>query len=265
MATQQASGSAARWGPLWGARASDWAEVEEQQIEVYEEAIRHVELAPGQRALDVGCGSGVFLQAAAERGAETVGIDASEALVEVARARVPDAEVRVGDMQHLPFEDDSFDLVCGFTSFFFADDLTAALREAGRVAKPGAQVVVQVWGDPGRCDIEAMKALIRPYFPASPPGTPQPPPLWQAGVLESFAAAAGLTPRYAFDKSWAYEFADDAALVRAMLSAGGISELLPPAELAGFRRTIVDTLAPYRTTDGGYRLENESHYLIASA
>jgi ubiquinone/menaquinone biosynthesis C-methylase UbiE len=49
-------------------------------------------------------------------------------------------------MEALPYEDDSFDLVTGFNSFFFATDIVAALREAGCVAKPGAPVVIQVWG-----------------------------------------------------------------------------------------------------------------------
>ena len=76
--------------------------------------------------LDVGCGSGVFLRLAADRGAKPYGIDASEALVAVARSRVPEADVRVGEMERLPYADDTFDLVTGFTSFFFAADMVAA-------------------------------------------------------------------------------------------------------------------------------------------
>jgi hypothetical protein len=56
----QLSGSAVRWGPLWGARPADWALSEDQQTPTYEEALRHVELEPGQRVLDVGCGVGAF-------------------------------------------------------------------------------------------------------------------------------------------------------------------------------------------------------------
>jgi len=47
-------------------------------------------------------------------------------------------------MEDLPWEHEAFDLVTGFNSFFFADDMVAALREAGRVAKPGAPIVIQV-------------------------------------------------------------------------------------------------------------------------
>jgi SAM-dependent methyltransferase len=65
-------------------------------------------------------------------------------------------------MEDLPYDDDTFDLVTGFNSFFFANDMIAALREAGRVAKPRAPVVVQVWCAHERCDLEAMKRIARP-------------------------------------------------------------------------------------------------------
>jgi SAM-dependent methyltransferase len=262
--TRSASGSAARWGPRWGSRPQEWAANEDQQAPTYEEAIRRVGIARGQRVLDVGCGSGVFLRLAADRGAEVYGLDASEALLEVARERVPEADLRVGDMQFLPHEDDCFDVVTGFNSFFFADDMTAALREAGRVAKPGAPVVIQVWGHPDRCDLTAMKPAVAPHMPAPPPDAPPPPPLWEPGVLERIAAEAGLSPEDAFDTRWAFEYADEDALARGMLAAGGIGAAAAGSEDA-VRNAITEALAPHRTPGGGYRLENEWQYLVARA
>src|SRR5438093_1408702 len=71
-ATTHASGlggSAERWGPLWGARAADWALSEDQQTPTYEAALGRVALEPGQRVLDIGCGAGAFLRLVADRGA----------------------------------------------------------------------------------------------------------------------------------------------------------------------------------------------------
>src|SRR6266542_1481311 len=99
------SGSAERWGPLWGARPADWALSEDQQTRTYEEALRRVDLEPGQLVLDIGCGVGAFLRLIADRGARAFGLDASEALLEVARTRLPDADLRLGDMEALPYED----------------------------------------------------------------------------------------------------------------------------------------------------------------
>src|SRR5262245_45921701 len=108
--TEPTTTSAERWGPLWGARAPDWAECEEQQLPTYTAALDEVGDVRGLRVLDIGCGSGVFLEAALERGALVSGIDASEALLEIAMRRVPGADLRPGEMERLPFDDDAFDV-----------------------------------------------------------------------------------------------------------------------------------------------------------
>jgi SAM-dependent methyltransferase len=258
-------GSAELWGPLWGARAQDWAANEDLQVPTYEEAIRRVGVADGQRVLDIGCGSGVFLRLAADRGARGFGLDASEALVEIARARVPEAELRVGEMEALPHEDDSFDLVTGFNSFFFAAGLTRALREAGRVAKAGAPVVIQVWGPPERNDLEAMKVVARRYMPAPPPDAPPPPKLWEAGVLEGIATEAGLIPETSFDLTYAFEYPDAETLGRLMLAPAGLGAAAGPDGEDALRAELVEALADYRRPDGSYRLENQYHYVVARA
>jgi SAM-dependent methyltransferase len=257
-ATKPTSGSAVKWGPLWGARARDWAEIEDQQVPTYEAAIRRVGIAPGQRVLDIGCGTGVFLRLVADRGAQPFGLDASEALLEIAGERVPEADLSLGEMESLPYADDSFDLVTGFNSFFFAADLVAALREAGRVATPGAPVVIQVWGPPERCDLDAQKQVARRY-------APPPPKMWEAGVLEDLASEAGLTPQSAFDTSYAFEYRDEETLGRVLAAPMGLAELAGPEREDTLRREIVEALAAYRAPDGSYRLNNEFHYLVARA
>ena len=192
--TAQAQSSAERWGPLWGARPDDWAISEEQHVPGYEAALVRVGSVRGQRVLDIGCGAGVFLRFATDRGAEPVGIDASESLVGLARGRVPEGDVQVGDMESLPYDDDRFDLVTGFTSFLFANDMLAALGEARRVAKPGAPVVIQVWGAHERCSLEAVKEIARQFFPPRPSDAPPDPDFAQPGMLETLATYAGLTP-----------------------------------------------------------------------
>src|SRR5262245_1395935 len=260
-----ASGSAERWGPLWGARPEDWAITEDQQRPTYEAALRHVRLEPGHRVLDIGCGVGSFLRVVAERGAEPCGIDASETLIAFARARLPEADLRIGEMEGLPWRDDSFDLLLGFNAFFFANDLIGALREAGRVARPGSPVVIQVWGRHDRCQLEAMKEIARPFFPPRPPDAPADPDLSQPGLLRRVAVAAGLTPETEFDVSWAYEYPDDETLARALLAPAGLAVLAGPEREDEVRNAIVQGLAPFRGTRGGYRLENEFHILIARA
>ncbi len=258
-------GSASRWGPLWGARPDDWALSEDQQLPTYEAALERTRLEPGWRVLDVGCGAGAFLRLVAERGCVPHGIDASETLIAFARTRLPNADLRIGEMEELPWADDSVDLVTGFNSFFFANDMVAALREAGRVAKRGAPVVIQVWGAHERCDLEAMKQVARPFLPPRPPDAPPDPDLSQSGALQALATRAGLTPESEFDASWAFEFSDAETLGRALLAVAGLATLAGPEREHELNNAIVDGLAPYRGTDGSYRLENEYHYLIARA
>src|SRR5437763_3368078 len=85
--TTTITGSAKRWGPLWGARPADWALSEDQQIPTYEAALSRVDLKAGELVLDIGCGVGVFLRLVADRGARAYGLEASEALLEVAQER----------------------------------------------------------------------------------------------------------------------------------------------------------------------------------
>jgi SAM-dependent methyltransferase len=256
--------SAERNGAAWSARARDWGETEEQQVPTYEAAIEHAGIGDGDVVLDVGCGSGVFLRLAADRGATVCGLDASPALLEIARERVPDADLARGDLQQLPYSDDVFDAVAGFNAFFFADDMVAALREAGRVAKPGAPVVIQVWGRADRFDLGLMKAVLRRFVPPPPPGRVDPTELWRHGNLEALATHAGLVPDHAFDVRWAYEYDDEPAMLRSMLSAGGFGAIVGERQ-AEARAEILAALAPCRTPAGGYRIDNEWHYLIARA
>jgi len=261
----ESTGSARRWGPLWGARPADWALSEDRQTPTYEAALARVDLRPGQLVLDIGCGVGAFLRLVAERGALPHGLDASAALLDVARRRLPEADLRVGEMAALPYDDDTFDLVTGFNAFFFANDIRLALREAGRVAKPGAPVVIQVWGPHDRNDLEAMKEIARPFLPPRPADAPPEPDYSKPGVLEELAGQAGLTPDAAFDSSWAFEFPDEATMHRALIAPAGLAVLVGPEREQEFKDALSVGLANHRAPDGSYRLHNEYHFLIARA
>ena len=139
------AGSASRWGPLFGMRASAWADTWEGPggwgTLPYQHALERADVRPGIRVLDCGCGAGRFARMAADRGASVAGIDASAELIAIASERTKEGDFRVGDIEALPWDDDSFDLVTGFSAFQFADDKVQALREAGRVTR-GTVVVV---------------------------------------------------------------------------------------------------------------------------
>jgi hypothetical protein len=126
-------------------------------------------------------------------------------------------------------------------------------------------VVIQVWGPHERNDLEAMKEIARPFFPPRPADAPAEPDYSRPGVLEDLATRAGLTPEQAFDTDWAFEFADDETMTRALIAPAGLALLVGPEREPEFKQALIDGLAPYRTADRSYRLSNQYHYLIARA
>jgi len=100
MSASEAPGSAAVHGQLWGARARDWADFQEpQKAHEYQVVFERLGLGAAIKYCDVGCASGFAAQLAAQRGADVSGIDAAEALIEIARERVPSGDFRVGEME----------------------------------------------------------------------------------------------------------------------------------------------------------------------
>lgn len=102
----------------------------------------------GQDVLDVACGTGIVARHAADRVGPTghvAGLDLNPAMLTVAGQVRPDLGWRQGDAAALPFADESFDVVTCQAAAMFFPDLVGALREMGRVTRPGGVVAVQVF------------------------------------------------------------------------------------------------------------------------
>lgn len=105
--------------------------------------VEHAALGVGRRALEIGCGTGLFLERVARSGAEIHGMDLSVDLLAKARARVgglANVSLHRGDAHRMPYPDACFDAVYG-SSILHHLDLAAALREARRVLRPGGRLV----------------------------------------------------------------------------------------------------------------------------
>ena len=114
------------------------------------EFIDNVEMPPGAAVLDVGCGPGYLLEALGARGFVLSAVDASKEMLSRARERLqrfPNdqvADLRLGDIESLPFQDAVFDLVCstGVIEYLAADE--KALSEMYRVLNPGGYLLLPV-------------------------------------------------------------------------------------------------------------------------
>ena len=110
------------------------------------EVVRRAALQPGERVLDVGCGTGIAAAAAHAAGADVVGLDGAAGMIAIARREVPGVDFRVGDFNDLPFDVGAFDAVISSHALLFGDDRVAALREWRRVCRPGGRLSLSVPG-----------------------------------------------------------------------------------------------------------------------
>lgn len=247
----------------WGARARDWADIEDENSRpLFESLFQATGVGAGTKLLDVGCGSGLACAIAAGRGAQVTGLDASPGLLAIARERVPEGDFRLGDMVSLPFPGDTFDVVTFFNTFFFAEDQAAALREAGRVGRAGAQIAVVVWKTPQETELTAYVAALEPLLP---PEMPQINPFVAPAELEALARRAGVDPERSLDLDWSWEYPDLETALRGLLSPGLSTVAIAASGKKAVEESLTRALEPLRLSSGGYRIENAVHCLIARA
>jgi SAM-dependent methyltransferase len=232
---------------LWGTDPQAWADLAEAHNRpLFEAVLDAAGAGPGIRLLDVGCGSGLALVLARERGATTSGLDISPALLAIARDRLPGADLREGDMEELPFEDASFDATTGVNAFQFAGDPRHALREAARVTRPGGRVVASLFAAPERSQgtiaHEAMSALVPPGQAADH----APYALSAPGNLEAALAGAGLhvTDHGEVVCHWRYPSMRDA--VRGLLCSAGGARAAQAAGETAVRDVLQRVLAQFQ-------------------
>lgn len=256
--------SGERNGQLWGARAREWADLQEVQFRrAYETVFETHGLRAGTAYCDLGCGSGLALQIAQGRRAQVAGLDAADELLRIARARVPGADLRHGDLEDLPFVDDAFDLVTGFNAFQYAAHPAVALSQARRVSRPGGVVVVMTWGPPEGMQAASLVAALKPLLPPPPPGAPGPFALSDAQALKALAVDAGLRPLDVHDVDCVWQYQDLDAAVRAFGSAGVAVRAAEHSGQEAVDRAHAQALAPFRQADGSYRLKASFRWLAA--
>jgi SAM-dependent methyltransferase len=215
------------------------------------------------RVLDVGCGTGTFLGIAAARGAEVAGIDAASGMIEVARERVPGADLRVGDLEELPWDDGVFDVVTSFIAIQYAAKPAHGLVEAVRVTRSGGAVVMTTWGKPEECDAKVYAVALAPFLPAPSEGGPGAFMFAEEGALERFTRAAGLEPGKPVDVDLPFDYPDRATALR------GLNSGAPSVRVAAERgeelvQTIVsEAITPFETPSGRFRFENTFRFLVA--
>ncbi|HSB36643.1 MAG TPA: methyltransferase domain-containing protein [Thermoanaerobaculia bacterium] len=228
-------------------------------------------IRPGQRVLDVACGTGVLAREVASRTGspeDVVGLDPSPGMLAVARRLASAVDWREGTAESLPFPDRSFDAVVSQFGLMFFEDRQRAIREMLRVLRPGGRLVVAVWNSlesipaygaevellekvGGRRAADAMRA---PFA------------LGDRRLLATlFADAGAASVEIATDRGPA-RFPSIRVMVeadlRGWLPVMGVN--LTEGEIDRILRRAPDVLASYVSEEGRVRFESSAHLVTAT-
>lgn len=113
-----------------------------------EQILNEAKINPGDKILDIACGTGALTRIAAERSGKNgfvAGLDMNPGMLSVAEKLAPDIEWREGRAEELPWDANSFDAVISQFGLMFFENKQAALQEMLRVLKPGGRIVVVVF------------------------------------------------------------------------------------------------------------------------
>ena len=227
-------------------------------------------LVDGERVLDVACGTGVLTREAAARvGARgrVVGLDVDAGMLTVAAERAPAIEWRQGTMEHLPFDDATFDVALCQFGLMFARDRTVAIREMLRVLVDGGRLAIAVWDRVEHTP--AYEALIdaveRIAGAAAAAALRAPFSLGDRTALATLFAQAGARQVEVATVPETSEFPSVPALVeaelRGWLPAAGIT--LDAAQVEAIAVTTERRLVHRRAADGRLRFPSPAHVLTA--
>jgi SAM-dependent methyltransferase len=261
---------------MWGSVAGGWAEhsdyVDARGAHVTEAMLDLTAPQPGERVLELACGTGSVGLAAAERGCEVVLSDVAPEMTAIAGRRAAGragVSTLVLDLEEIAQPDDSYDVVLCREGLMLTPAPGRAAREIARVLRPGGRVAVAVWAERERNPwlgivLDAASAQLGAPFP--PPGVPGPFSLSDPERLAAVLAEAGLedvavtelpVPARAgsFEEWWARTVALAGPLARVVGS-------LPAPAAEALRARARASARAYETADG---LELPGVTLLASA
>ena len=230
-------------------------------------------LAPGERVLDVACGTGLItFQAAQAVGARgsVFGVDLSQRMVDAAsrrarRQQVPNAAFTRMDAEHLALPDAQFDVVLCSLGLMYLPDPLQAVREMQRVLRPGGRLVLSVWGERSRCgwatlfeivDAEVFSEVCPLFFG-----------LGQPDALTSLCGEAGLVQVAQQRLAATLIYADGEQACRAAFVGGPVAlawSRFPDEARRRACERYLETLAAWRDA-AGYRVPAEFVIVTAEA
>lgn len=249
-------------GKLWGQNPEDWAKFQEPIGDSgYKHALQFLKLKPHQTLLDVGCGTGYFSDLAYKQNIGVTGIDASNELIEQAKKRNSKIEFSVGEMEELPFSDNSFDAVCGFNSFQYAENLNNALLDARRVLKNKGKLVIMIWGNKENCEALSYIKVLGSLLPPPSPGAGGPFALSENKLLEKTIEAVGFKIISNTDIESVWKYPNSEIALKGLLSAGPAAKAIEHSGIEKVYEKTKESLIPH-TKDNGEVIYNNKWRIV---
>ncbi|MPY98129.1 MAG: methyltransferase domain-containing protein [Actinophytocola sp.] len=218
------------------------------------------DVRPGDRVLDLACGTGVVARAAARRvmpDGRVCGLDVNENMLAIARRAAADVEWRQTDASQIDLPDASYDVAFCQQGLQFFPDRLASLREMRRVLAPGGRAVIATWcaADNGDAGYVPIAAALQRHWPDDPA-----PRGFIAAIfglsddteLARLADTAGFDDVHVERRTGTVRFPSAEAWVEAFLGAAPVPSIasLPPAIRAAIIAEAATDLQPYVDSTG---------------
>ncbi|CAB3757838.1 class I SAM-dependent methyltransferase [Paraburkholderia humisilvae] len=215
-----------------------------------------LDVRAGTRFLDVATGPGYVAGVAASRGAQAVGVDFAQAMIDEATRAYPNVAFRRGSADALPFADGGFDAVGISFGLLHFSDPDEALAEAFRVLRSGAKVGFTVWSTPDRAvDFGIVLKAVETYGRLDVP-LPSGPPFarfsdWRE-CERTLRAVGFVEPRMTEVSQILHTRAPETAfhmMLHGGVRMGAMLKAQTPEALASIEASVLEECAPYRNGD----------------
>jgi SAM-dependent methyltransferase len=264
------------WSGVAGAWAAHLAYIDSRGAHVTDRMLDLTRPRPGERVLELACGTGgPGLDAAplVAPGGEVVISDFSAEMTAIAADQasargLPNVSARVLDLEQIDEPDASYDVILCREGLMLVPDPARAAREIRRIVRPGGRVAITVWGPRGRNPWLSVvfDTVSEQLVPTPPPRIPHPFSLSGADQLGAVLAGAGLSDVQVGELSTPYHAASvDEWWERTAALAGPLAQklaLLPDGAAQALKQRAAERIGAYRTPTG---LEIPGACLVATA
>jgi len=230
--------------------------------------LQRLTLKPGDRLLDVACGTGIVACAALDRvgpSGSVTGLDRNDGMLAVARCKAPAVDWRTGRAEALPFPDGHFDAVsCQFGLMFFEDRLMA-LKEIMRVLRPGGRMAVTVWdkaeNSPGYA---AMISLLHRLFGADAANALRAPfVLGDAADLENLFKQAAIGDVTIDTITGQARFGSIREWVHTDIKGWTLEDMIDARQYDALQKAAASALSAFAAQDGAVSFAAPAHIAVA--